>query len=151
MSQQFQFITTVFKKVIDESNNVMGPETVQTIFRLIGENEGDAIERRLRKKYRVENWNADDFVEHFIKDVVEPALGSGMASYSKQGNEITVKIGVCPFKKAGMRIQHKLHCTYTEGMIQQSFEKALGKKVDFQTLNLISNREPECTFKIKLA
>jgi predicted hydrocarbon binding protein len=149
MSQQLKFIASVFKMVIAESNNVMGPETIQTIFRLIGEHQGEAIERRLRLKYKTDNWKPEEFAEHFIKDVVEPALGGdGMASYKINNDEITVTVKVCPFKAANLKISDHLFCTYTEGMIDQAFKKALKNKSEFMTDHLIADRESECVFKI---
>lgn len=149
MSQQLKFIAAVFKMAMKEINNVMGPESVMTVFRLMGEGQGEAIERRLRRKYKTENWKPDEFVEHFVKDVVEPALGDGLAGYEINDGELVVHVKVCPFKRANLKISDKLYCTYTEGMVEEAFKKAFGN-IDFKTESLIADRKPECVFKIKV-
>jgi hypothetical protein len=149
MAEQLKFIASVFKMVITESNKVVGPETIQTIFRLIGENQGEAVERRLKEKYKVDTWTPEQFANAFLKDVLEPALGPGQAEFKLENNKLTIKIKVCPFKAAGMPIQHGLFCNYTQGLIDQSFNKAL-KNVEFESKESIAKRNPECIFKIKI-
>ncbi|NVM54575.1 MAG: hypothetical protein HWN66_12800 [Candidatus Helarchaeota archaeon] len=149
MSSQLRFIASVFKMAIKEIYNVMGPESVQTVFRLMGEGQGEAIERRLRIKYKTENWTPEQFIEKFVKDVIEPALGEGQAEFEIGSNELTVKIKTCPFKRANMKISDKLYCTYTEGMVEEAFKKAL-KNIEFKSEQLIADRKPECVFKIKV-
>lgn len=149
MSQQLKFVASLFKMVVDESFNVMGPETVQTLFRLIGERQGEAVEKRLREKYEVEKWTAEDFAEKFTKEVLEPALGEGQADYEINGDEITINIKACPFQQANMKISDKLFCTYTQGLIEQSFIKALNS-IEFTINQLIAEDQPTCGFKIKV-
>ncbi|GAG64690.1 unnamed protein product, partial [marine sediment metagenome] len=50
---QLKFIASMFRMSMREFNNVMGPETLKTVFRLMGENVGKNIERRLKKKFKV--------------------------------------------------------------------------------------------------
>jgi hypothetical protein len=149
MSQQLKYIATVFKMALKEILNVMGPESIMTVFRLMGEGQGEAFERRLRRKYKVDKWTAEMFVEKLVKDVIEPGLGEGLAGYSVSGNEITVSFKVCPFKRANMKISDKLYCTYTEGMIETAIKKALGD-IEMKTETLIASRDPECLFRIKV-
>ena len=149
MSQQLKFIAAVLKMAMKEINNVMGPESVMTVFRLMGEGQGEAIERRLRRKYKTESWKPEEFIEHFVKDVVEPALGEGLAGYEIKDGELIVRVKVCPFKRANLKISDKLYCTYTEGMVEEAFKKALGN-IDFKSESLIADRQPECVFKIKV-
>ncbi|HUX97967.1 MAG TPA: methanogen output domain 1-containing protein [Candidatus Deferrimicrobium sp.] len=149
MAEQLKFIASVFKMVIAESNKVVGPETIQTIFRLIGESQGEAVERRLKEKYKVDNWTLEQFANAFVKDVLEPALGAGQADFKIENNEVTIKIKVCPFKAASMKISDKLYCTYTQGLVDQSFNKAL-KNIEFESKESIADRNPECIFKIKI-
>ncbi|MHA1263950.1 MAG: methanogen output domain 1-containing protein [Candidatus Helarchaeota archaeon] len=149
MSQQLKFIASVFKMAMKELLNVMGPESVQTIFRLIGEGQGEAIERRLRLKYKIEKWTPEQFSEAFIKDVIEPALGENLAEASLTGDEIKIVIKVCPFKRANMKISDKLYCTYTEGMIDEAFKRAF-QNIDFKTIESIADRKDTCSFKIKI-
>ena len=40
----------MFSEAMNEFDNVMGPETIQTIFRLIGENHGANIEQKIKEK-----------------------------------------------------------------------------------------------------
>lgn len=147
MSSQLKFIASVFKMAMKELVNVMGPESVMTVFRLMGEGEGEAYERRLRKKYKVDKWTAEDFVSKLVKDVIEPGLGEGLVDYSVSGNNININFKVCPFRRAGIQISHKLYCTYTEGMIETALKKALGN-LTFKTETLIANRDPVCKFNI---
>ena len=49
--KQLKFISSMFSMAMDEFDKVMGPETIQTIFRLIGENQGAVVEQRLKEKY----------------------------------------------------------------------------------------------------
>ncbi len=149
MSQQLKFIASVFKMAMKELLNVMGPESVQTIFRLIGETQGEAIERRLNLKYKPESWTPAVFVEKFINDVIEPALGDGQADYKIDDEEITIAIKVCPFKRANMKISDKLYCTYTQGMVEESFKRAL-ENIEFEIGESIADRQDSCVFKIRV-
>ena len=148
MSQQLKFIASIFKMVLAESYNVMGPETIQTIFRLVGENQGTAIEKRLTAKYKETSWTPEKFAEALIKDVIEPALGEGQADFAVNNGEVTINIKVCPFKAANMKISDKLYCTYTQGMTETAFASALGD-IEFTVEQLIADRQPACVFKIK--
>jgi predicted ArsR family transcriptional regulator len=149
MSEQLKFIVSVFKLTTQEILNVMGPESVQTVFRLMGEHQGEAIERRLRKKYKVDNqWKINDFGEAIVKDVINPSLGEEAATYTINNGELTLKIGICPFERANMKISTKLYCTFTEGMIETAFKKAL-KNIEFKREALIADRKEQCIFKVK--
>ena len=144
---QLKFIASMFKMSMDEFNNVMGPESIQTIFRLIGENQGAAIEKRLKEKFKVESWTPEKLSELLIKDVFETAIGEGSAEIDVAGNELTVKIKVCPFSKAGIKIDDKFYCTYTEGLIDTVSKLAL-KDTEFNTELLQSDGKDCCQFKI---
>ncbi len=149
MSSQLKFIASVFKMAMKELVNVMGPESVMTVYRLMGEGQGEAYERRLRKKYKVDKWTAADFVEKLVKDVIEPGLGEGLVTYKVDGNNVSVSFKVCPFRRAGIQISHKLYCTYTEGMIETALKKALGD-IKFKAESLIASRDPSCNFSISI-
>ncbi|MHA1280080.1 MAG: methanogen output domain 1-containing protein [Candidatus Helarchaeota archaeon] len=149
MSHQLKFIASVFKMAMKELLNVMGPESVQTIFRLIGETQGEAIERRLRLKYKTESWTPEVFIDKFVNDVIEPALGDGQAEYKIDGDELIIAIKVCPFKRANMKISDKLYCTYTQGMVEEAFKKAF-TNVEFHQEESIADRNKSCIFKIKV-
>jgi predicted hydrocarbon binding protein len=144
---QLKFIAAMFKMSMDEFNNVMGPESIQTIFRLIGENQGKAIQKRLKEKYKVDNWTPEKLSELLIKDVFEPAIGEDSAEINVGGNELTVKIKACPFSKAGINIDDKFYCTYTEGLIDTVSKLAL-KNTEFKTELLQSEGKDYCQFKI---
>jgi predicted ArsR family transcriptional regulator len=150
MTEQLRFIASIFRMAMEEIYTVMGPESVQTIFRLIGENQGDAIEDRLRKKYSIKDWNLEQFAEHLVKDVLIPALGEGKAEFNFKNGELTISIGICPFEQANIKISDKLYCTYTEGMIETAFRKAL-KNIEFKREGLIADKKAQCVFKIKTA
>ena len=146
---QLKFIASMFKMSMDEFNNVMGPESIQTIFRLIGENQGTAIEKRLKEKYKVDSWTPEKLSELLIKDVFEPAIGEDSAEIDVAGNEMTVKIKACPFSKAGIKIDDKFYCTYTEGLIDTVSKLAL-KDTEFKTELLQSDGKDCCQFKITI-
>lgn len=146
---QLKFIASMFKMSMDEFNNVMGPESIQTIFRLIGENQGTAIEKRMREKYKVENWTPEKLSELFIQDVFEPAIGEENAEINIEGNEMVMKIKACPFQKAGINIADKFYCTYTEGLIDTVSKLAL-KNTEFTTEVLQSDGKDCCQFRITL-
>lgn len=149
MSEQLRFIAAVFKMAIKELLNVMGPESVQTIFRLIGEGQGDAIVRRLSLKYKTEDWTPDKFLDAFVTDVLEPALGKGEVDYKIENGEIFIDIKVCPFKRANMKIADKLYCTYTQGMVELAFKNAL-KDIEFTIGDCIADKRDTCGFRIKV-
>lgn len=148
-TQQLKFIASMFKMAMSEFYNVMGPESIQTIFRLIGENQANSIEKRMRENYEINNWTPDKFSEAFIKDVLEPAIGEENAEIIINNNELTIKIKACPFKKAGIKIEDKFYCTYTEGLIDTVSKLAL-KNTEFKTEQLQSNGKDCCQFKITL-
>lgn len=146
--QSLKFIASIFKLTTQEILNVMGPESVQTVFRLIGETQGEAVEKRLRKKYNVTDWKLEQFADCLAKDVLTPALGEGQAKFEVANGELTLKIGTCPFERANMKISDKLYCTYTEGMIEHAFKSAL-KSIEFKREALIADKKEQCVFKIK--
>ncbi|MHA1301368.1 MAG: methanogen output domain 1-containing protein, partial [Candidatus Helarchaeota archaeon] len=149
MENQLKFIASVFKMAMKELYNVMGPESIQTIFRLMGESEGERIERVMRKKYKVNKWDAKDYIDKLIKDVIVPTLDRENVEYKIENDEIVIKLGKCPFRRAGMNITNRLYCTYTEGMIETAIRKALGD-IDFKTEALKADGSPQCIFKIKV-
>jgi predicted ArsR family transcriptional regulator len=148
-TKELMFIASMFKKAIDEFNKVMGPETIQTIFRLIGETQGKTIEKRMREKFKIDSWNPEKLAELLIKDVFEPAIGEENADIHIQGNHIIVTIKACPFKKAGIKIEDKFYCTYTEGLVDTVSKIAL-KNTEFKTEKLQSEGNECCKFRINL-
>ena len=149
MESQLKFVAALFKMAIKEIQNVMGPESIQTIFRLMGETQGERIERVMRKKYKTDTWTSDDFIPKLVKDHIEPTLGEWNVEYKIDGNEITLSLAVCPFQRAGISITSKLYCTYTEGMIETAIQKAL-KNIEFTTEELKASGNKNCVFKVKI-
>lgn len=146
---QLKFIATMFHKAMAEFDNVMGMESIQTIFRLMGEEVGITVEKRLQEKYKIDSWTPQLFIEKLVSDVLDPVLGEGGADVKLNGNKIEVILKVCPFKKAGMKISNKYYCTYTEGMIETAAKNAL-KDVKFQTLKLRAIDNCDCQFEIEI-
>ncbi|MHA1378129.1 MAG: methanogen output domain 1-containing protein [Candidatus Helarchaeota archaeon] len=146
--QQLKFIASVFRMAVKELYNVMGPESIQTIFRLIGEGQGERIHRVLSKKYKKDNWDPKEYTEKVIKEIIIPTLDEENVNYNIDGNVITIKLRQCPFQRAGMNITNKLYCTYTEGMIETAFKKAVPNS-KFSTESLKAERAQNCIFKIK--
>ena len=150
MSEQLKFLASMFKMCMSEFDMVMGPETIMTIFRLIGERQGEAIEKRMREKFNVKEWTPSDFANYIVKDVFEPALGEGGAEVIvSSDNELIIKFKICPFEKAGIDISKKFYCTYTEGLTENSAKKAFGD-AEIISEDLKSNGAPICTIKIKI-
>ncbi|MHA1270062.1 MAG: methanogen output domain 1-containing protein [Candidatus Helarchaeota archaeon] len=150
MPDQLKFIASMFKMCIKEFDAVMGPESIQTIFRLIGERQGEAIEKRMREKFNVDKWTIDKFTEYLIKDVFMPALGEDGAEITiTDDNELIIKFKICPFEKAGIDISKKFYCTYTEGLTENSAKKAFGN-AEIIDEKLKSDGAPECIIKIKI-
>lgn len=147
--KQLKFISSMFSLAMDEFNNVMGPETIQTIFRLIGERQGEAVEKRLREKNDIQKWTPELFAEKLSKDVIDAAVGTGASEVVVKNNEISVIIKDCPFKRAGIKITNKFYCTYTEGLIETIGKKALGIE-SFESQELRAVAKCDCKFLLKL-
>jgi hypothetical protein len=147
--EQLKFIASMFRMTMEELDNVMGPESIKTIFRLIGERQGEKVEARLKDKFKIDKWTPEVFAEKLISDVIEPAIGTDKCVIKRDENELTVHIKVCPFKKAGIDISNQFYCTYTQGLIETSAKAALGD-ISFSTDDLISTGEECCIFKIKM-
>ena len=146
--KQLKFISSMFSMAMDEFNNVMGPETIQTIFRLIGENQGAIVEQRLKEKYKVDKWTPELLAEKITSDVIDAAVGEGASEIKVSGNDMNVTIKDCPFKKAGIKIDNKFYCTYTEGLLDTITKKAFGD-TEFKSLKLRSVDNCNCEFAIK--
>ncbi len=146
---ELKFIASMFRMAMEEFNNVMGLESIQTIFRLIGENQGTKVEERLREKFNINTWTPEDFAEKFNKDVLDPALGLGNSEIKVEGNKIKLILKECPFKRAGIDISNKFYCTYTEGLIETAAKKAFGN-IDFKTDHLQSEGNEGCTFELEV-
>ena len=146
---QLKFIATMFHKAMAEFDKIMGKESIQTIFRLMGEEVGVSVEKRLKEKYKIESWTSQVFVEKLLSDVLEPVMGEGGAEISMNGNSITVILKVCPFKRAGIDISNKYYCTYTEGMIETAINSAFNN-TEFHTLKLRAVDNCDCQFKIEI-
>ncbi|TFG00579.1 MAG: hypothetical protein EU541_01845 [Promethearchaeota archaeon] len=146
---QLKFIASMFQMVMKELDNVMGPESIRTIFRLIGERQGEAIEKRMKDKFNVDNWTPEILADKLIQDVFNPALGEGQAEIKVSDDEMIISLGVCPFQRAGIDTSDKFYCTYTEGLIETVAQKALGN-VSFKSDELISEGKSCCTFDLKL-
>ena len=139
----------MFSMAMDEFNNVMGPETIQTIFRLIGERQGETVEKRLKEKYNIDKWTPETFAEKLTQDIIDPAVGTGASEIKINGNELTVTIKDCPFKRAGIKISNKFYCTYTEGLIETAVKHALDN-IEFKSLKLRAVDNCDCSFLIKV-
>jgi len=146
---QLKFISSMFGMAMDEFNNVMGPETIQTIFRLMGEKIGEAVETRVKEKYKIDSWTPEMFAEKFVSDVLDPALGDGQAEITISGNELNVILKLCPFKKAGTKIDNKFYCTYTEGLIETAAKKAFSD-IEFKSIKLRAVDNCDCNFSVKI-
>ena len=149
MSEHLKFIASMFKMCMSEFNMVMGPESIQTIFRLIGERQGEKIEKRMKEKYKVDKWTPEKFAELIVNDVFNPALGEGGAEVTVSGNEIIIKFIICPFERAGIDISKKFYCTYTEGLTENSIKQAFGN-AEITNEELKSDGAPNCTIKITI-
>lgn len=147
--KQLKFISSMFSMAMDEFNNVMGPETIQTIFRLIGERQGEDIENRLRKKYHIDKWTPELFAEKLSKEVIDSAVGTGASEVSINGNELSVLVKDCPFKRAGIKIANKFYCEYTLGLIETAAKKALNIN-DFKSVKLRAVDNCDCSFLLKV-
>ena len=139
-----KFIASMFRMVITEFNNVMGPETIQTIFRLIGEQVGESVAKRINAT------TPEEFAEKFLTDVLQPALGKDGAEIRVEGNELNVLLKACPFERAGIDISNKFYCTYTEGLIETAAKKSLGD-LEFISEKLRAVDKCDCSFKINLS
>jgi hypothetical protein len=146
---QLKFIATMFHKAMAEFDKVMGKESIQTIFRLMGEDVGISVEKRLREKYEIDIWTPQLIAEKLISDVLDPVLGEDGAELNVKGNTIDVILKVCPFDKAGIDISNKYYCTYTEGMIETAIKSAL-KNIEFQTVKLRAIDKCDCQFKLEI-
>jgi hypothetical protein len=146
---QLKFIATMFHKAMAEFDKVMGKESIQTIFRLMGEDVGVSVEKRLREKYKIDSWTPQIFAEKLVADVLDPVLGEGGAEINLDGNNINVILKVCPFKKAGIDISNLYYCTYTEGLIETATKNAL-QNVEFHTLKLRAVDACDCQFKLQV-
>ena len=147
--KQLKFISSMFSNAMNEFNNVMGPESIQTIFRLMGEKVGETVEKRIKEKYKVDSWTPELFADKFASDVLEPAMGEGEAEISINGNELNVILKLCPFKKAGTKIDNKFYCTYTEGLIETAAKKAF-PDVEFKSIKLRAVDNCDCNFSITI-
>lgn len=147
--KQLKFIASMFRMSMDEFNNVMGPESIQTIYRLIGESQGKNIEERLRKNMKIEDWTPQDLAKGLIEGVFEPAIGDEQAEISIDKDVMTVILKACPFKQAGIKIEDKFYCNYTEGLIETIAREALDIK-EFKSEKLRAVDNCDCTFKITL-
>ncbi|MFO8017668.1 MAG: hypothetical protein R6U96_03475 [Promethearchaeia archaeon] len=146
---ELKFIASMFRMAIEEFNNVMGPETIQTIFRLIGENQGKEVAKRMREKFNLENWTSSDFAEKFPKDVLDPVLGEGNTIVNVEGNKISLVLKECPFQRAGIDISNQFYCTYTTGLIETTAHELLGD-VEFATQKLRAKDGVDCTFTLEI-
>lgn len=147
--KQLKFIVSMFKLGMEKFDDVMGPESIQTIFRLIGEHQGEEIETRLKQKYKIENWTKELFAEKLQNDVLNPALGEAQSEIKIGNDGLNVSMKVCPFKRAGIDITGKYFCTYTEGLIETAAKLALGNG-EFSSVKLRSVDNCDCEFKIKI-
>ena len=133
--KQLKFISSMFSMAMDEFNNVMGTESIQTIFRLMGEKVGETVEKRIKEKHKVDSWTPELFADKFVSDVLEPAMGEGEAEISINGNELNVIL--------------KFYCTYTEGLIETAAKKAF-PDVEFKSIKLRSVDNCDCNFSITI-
>ncbi|MHA1784704.1 MAG: methanogen output domain 1-containing protein [Candidatus Helarchaeota archaeon] len=148
--KKYKFISSIFKMSIEEMNNIMGPETIKTVYRLIGERVGESIVDRMKNRFNIETWTPENFSDAIVKDVLTPVLGEGGAEVKAENGNIRVKLNVCPFEAADMDITHLFYCTYTEGLIQTSASKAFEKDVELEAISLKAEGKPSCEFLLKL-
>ncbi|TXT63410.1 MAG: hypothetical protein BAJALOKI1v1_730008 [Promethearchaeota archaeon] len=147
--EQLKFIASMFRMAMEEMDKVFGPESIRTIFRLIGERQGEQLEKQMKKKLNIDTWTPEKFAKALIEEIIDPAIGTDQSHIEKKGDELIVNIRTCPFKRAGIDIKNKFYCTYTEGLIETAAKCALGD-VAFNTEDLISTKKTCCIFKIKL-
>ena len=138
-----KFIATMFKMAIAEIGNIMGEESLSTIFRLMGEKVGENVAGRINAK------TPEEFVTKMKTDVLEPALGAGNAELTVNGDEISVILKACPFQRAGIDISNKFYCTYTEGLVETAALKAF-PNIEFKSLKLRAVDNCDCSFSIKI-
>lgn len=138
---QLKFIASMFRLSMKEISNIMGEESVQVIYRLLGENVGELLSKRIKAD------KDNPFDKKLLKFVFDPALGEGGAEISQEGNIITVILKVCPFKRAGINISKKYYCNYTEGLIETVAKNTLGD-IEFKSEKLRATDKCDCTFKI---
>ncbi len=148
--KKYKFISSIFKMSINEMNNIMGPETIKTVYRLIGERIGENVVKRMKDKFNIDAWTPENFSDAIVKDVLNPVLGEGGAEVNPDGGNIRVKLNVCPFEKADMDITHLFYCTYTEGLIQTAASKAFGKEIELEAISLKAEGKSCCEFILKL-
>ncbi|MGV9174224.1 MAG: hypothetical protein ACOC44_09870 [Promethearchaeia archaeon] len=146
---ELKFIASMFRMAMKEFNNVVGPESIRTIFRLIGENQGKAVAQRMREKFNIENWTAADFADKFPEDVLDPVLGEGNSEVSSEGNKVSLILKECPFKRAGIDINNRFYCTYTEGLIETTAQELL-ENVLFTSEKLRAVDDCDCTFLLEV-
>jgi len=147
--KQLKFLASMFKMAMEEFDKVMGPETIQTIFRLIGENQGVYFQKMIKEKYHIDKWDLQKIAELLNKEVLIPALGENQATVIVSGNTLKVIINSCPFKRAGIPISNKYYCTYTQGLVETIAKEALGK-IKFNTNTLRAIDKCDCEFKIEI-
>ena len=93
---QLKFIATMFHKAMAEFDNVMGKESIQTIFRLMGEDVGKSVEKRLREKFNISSWTPEIFSEKLVSDVLVPVLGDDGSEIKIDGNKINKAVSINP-------------------------------------------------------
>ncbi len=147
--KQLKFLASMFKMAIEEFDKVMGPETIQTIFRLIGEHQGKEFQAKLKEKYKIDKWDLKMFAEKVQNEVLVPALGEDQSEINISGEKIEIKIKACPFKSAGIPISNKYFCTYTEGLVETIAQESLGEII-FTTEKLRSVDFCDCKFRINI-
>ncbi|MFX1274418.1 MAG: hypothetical protein ACFFBP_18785 [Promethearchaeota archaeon] len=138
---QLKFIASMFRMAMEEISTIMGEESVQVIYRLLGEKIGESVAKRIQTN------TVETFSDKFLKDVLFPALGDGGAEIIQEGNTLTVILKVCPFQRAGIDISNKFYCTYTEGLIETAAKQTLGE-IEFKSEKLRATDNCDCTFKI---
>ncbi len=140
--QQLKFIASIFNYSMKEIRETLGFETLTMIFRRVGEEVADHIVKRLEGKYE----SVEDFCNLLINEVINPVIGD-KGSFTVDGDNVTIKLGACPYKKAGgFPIQDmSFFCDYTEGLIDTAFQKAFPDKNYFTELKQSLGRNPECS------
>ena len=89
------------------------------------------------------------YAEKFLKEVLEPALGTDGAIISIDGNNMRVTLKACPFQKAGIDISNKFYCTYTQGLIETAAKESL-KNIEFKSDKLRATDNCDCSFNIQI-
>lgn len=145
---QLKFIANIFDVSLKEIKDTLGYETLTMIFRRVGETTAESILKRLEGKYTDEK----EFLEKLLETYFWPIIGKENAKFTVEGNEITIELLNCPYKKAGFPIKDmSFFCDYTQGLLDVAIKKAFpNKNFEFNIPSELISKEGcnRCFFKI---